>query len=281
MKFLKKLAVATVFATVLSGCTSTAQINNEAAQSYRAVVQDAKAQNAVDTSSRTSKRIHAIFNRMRPYADQENQTGVPFNWEVTVVHSDELNAWALPGGKMMFYTGLVDQLNLTDAQIATIMGHEMAHALKEHGKARQTMGTITGLAAAAASIALESQGISTNVMGYDAVAVVKDLGLDKPFSRSNETEADEIGLMLMAKSGYNPEEAPSLWEKMKNASGGSGGILAALTSTHPTDDGRQENLQRLMPEALALYNASSKVSDSAVSSSGKGGKKSKKARVKK
>ena len=125
--------------------------------------------------------------------------------------------------------------------------------------------------------ALASKGISTNVMGYDAVAVVKDLGLDKPFSRSQETEADEVGLMLMARSGYNPEEAPKLWEKMKSASGGSGGVLAALTSTHPTDEGRQENLQRLMPEALALYNASSKVSDSAVSSgdSGKKGKKSK------
>lgn len=280
MKFLKQLAVATVFAGVLTGCTTTAEMNNESARAYRSVVQDAQAQNAVDSTSRTSKRIHAIFNRMRPFADQENQTGVPFNWEITVVRSDELNAWAMAGGKMMFYTGLVDQLGLTDAQIATVMGHEMAHALKEHSKSDKTMSTITGLAAQAASIALESQGISTNVMGYDAVAVVKDLGLDKPFSRSQETEADEVGLMLMAKSGYNPEEAPKLWEKMKNASGGSGGILAALTSTHPTDDGRQENLQRLMPEALALYNASSKVSDSAVSG-GKGSKKGRKARTKK
>ena len=277
MKFFKKLAVAAVVATGLTGCVSSAEMNNEAARAYRSVVQDANDQNAVDNSSPTARRIHTIFNRMKPYADQENKTGVPFNWEIMVVRSNELNAWAMAGGKMMFYTGLVDQLGLSDAQIATVMGHEMAHALKEHSKSDKTMSTITGLAAAAASAALASKGISTNVMGYDAVAVVKDLGLDKPFSRSQETEADEVGLMLMARSGYNPEEAPKLWEKMKSASGGSGGVFAALTSTHPTDEGRQENLQRLMPEALALYNASSKVSDSAVSSgsSGKKGKKSK------
>ena len=229
MKFFKKLAVAAVVATGLTGCVSSADMNNEAASAYRSVVQDANAQNAVDNSSPTARRIHTIFNRMKPYADQENKTGVPFNWEITVVRSNELNAWAMAGGKMMFYTGLVDTLGLSDAQIATVMGHEMAHALKEHSKSDKTMSTITGLAAAAAS------------------------------------------------AGYNPEEAPKLWEKMKSASGGSGGVLAALTSTHPTDEGRQENLQRLMPEALALYNASSKVSDSAVSSgdNGKKGKKSK------
>ena len=108
MKFFKKLAVAAVVATGLTGCVSSADMNNEAARAYRSVVQDANAQNAVDNSSPTARRIHTIFNRMKPYADQENKTGVPFNWEITVVRSNELNAWAMAGGKMMFYTGLVD-----------------------------------------------------------------------------------------------------------------------------------------------------------------------------
>lgn len=255
MMSFKKLAVVVATATALTACVNTAQLNNEAAKSYMGVVQQAKQQGAVDTTSKTAKRIHAVFNKMKPLAEQENKTGVPFNWEVTVVRSDEMNAWAMPGGKMMFYTGLVDTLKLSDAQIAVIMGHEMAHALKEHGKSDRNVSVITDLAAAAGKIALESQGISSNVLGYDAVEVLKEYGLNKPFSRSQETEADEVGLMLMAKSGYNPEEAPELWEKMKQASGGSQGVLAALASTHPSDDDRQANLQRLMPEALALYNA--------------------------
>lgn len=255
MKSLKKCVTVLSLSLSLTACVTTAEINREAAQSYRAVVHDASQQGAVDTTSKTAKRIHTVFNKLRPYADQENKTGGPFNWEITVVRANELNAWAMPGGKMMFYTGLVDQLSLTDAQIATVMGHEMAHALKEHGKSGQTIGAITDIAAAIGKAALESQGIATNIMGYDAVAVVKDLGLDKPFSRSQETEADEVGLMLMARAGYNPEEAPALWEKMKVASSGSQGALVALASTHPSDESRQANLKRLMPEALALYKA--------------------------
>ena len=191
-----------------------------------------------------------------PYANKENQTGQPFNWQITVIKSKELNAWAMPGGKMAFYTGLVDSLKLNDDEIATVMGHEMAHALKEHGKAEANFGMATGIAASLGHVALST------VIGSDAselaVGLTKNYGLDKPFSRSAETEADEVGLMLMAKSGFNPQAAPGLWEKMKKASGGSEGVLDALASTHPTDEARQENLRRLLPEAMKLYQAAKK-----------------------
>ena len=253
-KQIKSFAFATMAALVLNACADSATINQQAASSYAQEMGKIRSQGAVDTSSQTAKRIHRIFNKMVPYANKENQTGQPFNWQITVIKSKELNAWAMPGGKMAFYTGLVDTLRLNDDEIATVMGHEMAHALKEHGKAKANFGMATDIAASLGQIALST------VIGSDAsqmaVGLTKDYGLDKPFSRSAETEADEVGLMLMARSGFNPQAAPGLWDKMKNASGGSKGVLDALASTHPTDEDRQENLRRLLPEAMKLYQAS-------------------------
>ena len=161
---------------------------------------------------------------------------------------------SIPGGKMAFYTGLVDRLKLTNDEIATVMGHEMAHALKEHGKSQTNFGIVTNIAAQLTHVAL-STTIGEEASGL-AVGLVKDYALDKPYSRRAETEADEVGLMLMAKSGFNPQAAPGLWDKIKTASGHTGGVLTALSSTHPTDESRQENLRRLLPKAIELYKSS-------------------------
>lgn len=252
MKSLKKFTLALTLAVGLAACTTTQNLNEEAAQSYRAVQQEAKSQGVLDTSSATAKRIHAVFNKMRPYAERENKTGVPFQWEISVVRSDELNAWAMPGGKMMFYTGLVEKLRLTDDEIATVMGHEMAHALEEHGKSDRTFSTITGVLGAVADVAVTA---ATGVNTEGLLSTGVDLIANKPFSRSQETEADEVGLFLMAKSGYNPQAAPNVWVKMSEASGGSGGVLEKILSTHPINADRQANLQRLMPKAMEVYRA--------------------------
>ena len=249
-KFGKTLAFISIIG-ILSACADSASINQQAAMGYRQMISEAKAKGQLDTQSRTAQRVHKIFNKMVPYANAENHTGQPFNWQIEVIKSKELNAWAMPGGKMAFYTGLVESLNLTDDEIATVMGHEMAHALKEHGKKKANMGQFTDVLAGVAHVALSTQ------IGSDGSAVVvgltKDWALDKPYSRSAETEADEVGLLLMAKSGYNPQAAPGLWDKMQKASTGSQGILDKLSSTHPSDKDRQANLLRLMPQALALY----------------------------
>lgn len=258
MKLVKKLAGLIILSSALSACVTTEGINDQAAKSYAQVKSQAKAQNAVDTTSATAKRIHAVFGKMKPYAEKANKTGVPFQWEITVLKSNELNAWAMPGGKMAFYTGLVDKLKLSNDEIAVVMGHEMAHALEEHGKSDQTFNTVTGVLTQVGSIALQSQGIQTNYAGVDLVSTVADLGLNKPFSRSQETEADEVGLMLMAEAGYNPEAAPALWQKMAKATGSSGGLLETLTSTHPNSKDRQDNLARLVPKAKEIYLANKK-----------------------
>ena len=252
-KFGKTLAFVSIIG-ILSACADSASINQQAAMGYRQMISEAKAKGQLDTQSRTAQRVHKIFNKMVPYANAENHTGQPFNWQIEVIKSKELNAWAMPGGKMAFYTGLVESLNLTDDEIATVMGHEMAHALKEHGKKKANMGQFTDVLAGVAHVALSTQ------IGSDGSAVVvgltKDWALDKPYSRSAETEADEVGLLLMAKSDYNPQAAPGLWDKMQKASKGSQSVLDKLSSTHPSDKDRQENLLRLMPEAMALYQKS-------------------------
>ncbi|WP_048749990.1 M48 family metallopeptidase [Aggregatibacter segnis] len=252
-KFGKTLAFVSIIG-ILSACADSASINQQAAMGYRQMITEAKAKGQLDSQSRTAQRVHKIFNKMVPYANAENHTGQPFNWQIEVIKSKELNAWAMPGGKMAFYTGLVESLNLTDDEIATVMGHEMAHALKEHGKKKANMGQFTDVLAGVAHVALSTQ------IGSDGSAVVvgltKDWALDKPYSRSAETEADEVGLLLMAKSGYNPQAAPGLWDKMQKASKGSQSVLDKLSSTHPSDKDRQENLLRLMPEAMALYQKS-------------------------
>lgn len=252
-KFGKTLAFVSIIG-ILSACADSASINQQAAMGYRQMISEAKAKGQLDTQSRTAQRVHKIFNKMVPYANAENHTGQPFNWQIEVIKSKELNAWAMPGGKMAFYTGLVESLNLTDDEIATVMGHEMAHALKEHGKKKANMGQFTDVLAGVAHVALSTQ------IGSDGSAIVvgltKDWALDKPYSRSAETEADEVGLLLMAKSGYNPQAAPGLWDKMQKASKGSQSVLDKLSSTHPSDKDRQENLLRLMPEAMALYQKS-------------------------
>ncbi len=250
MKLKQYLGLAVFSAIALTGCTSTSQINSEAANSYTQVVEKVRSEGRIDTKSQTAKRIHKVFNKILPYAKRANDTGVPFQWQMTVAKSKELNAWAMPGGKMMVYTGLVDQLGLSDPEIATVIGHEMAHALKEHSKSSQGFSIATGMVAEFGKIALSTQGISTNLGGIDMVDFARDLALDKPFSRHHEAEADEIGLMLMAQAGYNPSSAPNVWTKMTKVAGDSG---ISLFSTHPSNAERQANLQRLLPQAMQIY----------------------------
>jgi len=251
-KQLKSFAFALLASSLITACADSASINREAASSYAQEMGKIRTQGAIDTSSNTAKRIHNVFHKMVNYANQANETGQQFNWQINVIKSKELNAWAMPGGKMAFYTGLVDTLQLNDNEIAVVMGHEMAHALKEHGKAKTNFGTVSNIVGAIGGTAL-SIAVGTDVT--DLVSLTKDFALDKPYSRSAETEADEVGLMLMARSGYNPQVAPGLWQKMAKVSGGSRGALDVLASTHPSDQSRQENLQRLLPEAMELYKA--------------------------
>lgn len=235
---------------LLAGCTSvadmagydTATLNASAAKSYTQVVQKAQSQQVLDTTSATSRRIHAVFNRLKPYANQANTTGVPFNWQMNVIRSNEMNAWAMPGGKMAVYTGIVERLHLTDDEIAAVVGHEMTHALLEHSKKAIGGQVLTSLGG---SILANATGIDGNLINVGA-----DLAATKPFSRYQESEADAGGVRLMAQAGYNPQAAITVWEKMNQAQ--DSGQIAVL-STHPTNGARINAIRKMLPEVMPIY----------------------------
>jgi len=177
-----------------------------------------------------------------PYANQANQTGTPFNWQMNVFRGNELNAWAMPGGKMAMYTGMVERLKLTDDEIAAVIGHEMTHALLEHGKKAIGGQVLTGLGG---SILAGASGVDANIVGLGT-----DLLASKPFSRHQESEADAGGVRLMAQAGYNPEAAISVWEKMSKLEGSSS---IAILSTHPTNQTRINAIRRMLPELMPIY----------------------------
>ena len=151
-KLLLGLCVATTVS--ISGCTTfadmagadSATLNMSAAQGFNKTVQEARSNNTLDTSSATYKKINAAFIRLKPYADQMNQTGQKFNWQLAVLKSDTINAYVAPGGKVVFYTGIVNKLNLSEAEVAAVMGHEMTHALEEHSKQKLGAQALTNLA---------------------------------------------------------------------------------------------------------------------------------------
>lgn len=249
----KTLSVLTL-AVALSACSvvDSANLNQQAAQQYTAAMQKAQAAKAVDTTSNTAKRVHAVYRRLLPFANAANQTGQPFQWEMTVIRSDELNAWAMPGGKMAVYTGIVEKLNLTDDEIAAIVGHEMTHALLEHSKkeANRNIGLNIG-AQLGASVLTAVTGVDGNLIGT-GVGLATDLGLHKPFSRSAEREADLGGLHLMAQAGYDPRAAITVWQKM-NAESDNNNLLNKIASTHPTNNARMKLLQDELPKVMPIY----------------------------
>lgn len=247
----------------LTGCTAVADmagydsqtLNQQAEKNYMQVVREARSKGVVDTASPTARRIQAVFQRMKPYAEQANRTGVPFQWQMTVIRSDELNAWAMPGGKMAFYIGLAEKLQLNDDEIAAIVGHEMTHALHEHGKRDVGQKVLTGLAVELGGRAVQGYtGWSADTVGL-AAGILGEYGVDKPFSRSQEYEADAGGLMLMAQAGYHPEAALSVWQKM-NRQADNNHLLHTILSTHPANNDRLQAMRKLMPQALEIYRQS-------------------------
>ncbi|ETX03242.1 MAG: hypothetical protein ETSY1_00795 [Candidatus Entotheonella factor] len=183
---------------------------------------------------RVGKRIAAVSNRPN------------FEWEFRVIDKDQANAFALPGGKVAVYTGIL-KYTQTEAGLAVVMGHEVAHALARHGAERmsQSMLANTGLNALGAIAGVQNPGV------MQAISLAYGVGVELPFGRSQESEADRIGLVLMAKAGYDPREAIPFWQRM-SAGKGEGGPPQFL-STHPSGETRIRQLQEWMPEALSHY----------------------------
>jgi len=229
---------------------STDEVNQMYATSYKETVGEASSKGVLDTTSAYAKRVHTIADRLIGQAPKLRPDSAQWQWEVNLIKSDELNANCGPGGKIIFYTGLIDTLKLTDDEIAAVMGHEIAHALREHG--REAMSKAYG-------VAMAKQGAGAILgLGQDSLALadtVVNYSLTLPNSRSNENEADLLGLELAARAGYNPNAAITLWQKMTQNSGGS---QPEFMSTHPASQNRIASLQAAIPKVMPLYEAAKK-----------------------
>jgi len=173
-----------------------------------------------------------------------------FNWEYTLVDDKAVNAWCMPGGKIVVYTGLLP-VTQNEAALAVVIGHEVSHALLQHGNQRMSQGLLQQLGGVALSVAVANKPVETQNLFMTAYGAGTTVGLLLPFSRNQELEADRFGLIWTAMAGYNPQEAISLWERMEKASQGQS--PPEFLSTHPTEGRRINQLQKFMPEALKYY----------------------------
>lgn len=175
-----------------------------------------------------------------------------YEWEFNLIDSETVNAWCMPGGKVAFYTGIMP-ICKTEEGVAVVMGHEVAHALANHGRERMSQGLVTNLGLSSVSLAMGQNPTLTQEIFMQSVGVGTQLGMLK-FSRTHESEADKIGLIFMAMAGYNPEEAPRFWQRMEAQSGGE--RPPEFMSTHPSPGTRIRDLNANMPEALEFYRKS-------------------------
>lgn len=222
------------------------ELEAAAVQQYAKLLAEAKSQGALAPPGNAQlQRLNTISRRLIPHTAQWNERAKQWRWEVNLIGSKQINAFCMPGGKIAFYTGILEQLQLTDDEVAMIMGHEMAHALREHARARIAKSQGTGTL-----LSLGAQLLGLGELGNVAANVGTEL-LTLRFSRDDESDADLVGLELAARGGYNPQAAVSLWQKMAQAGGGASG--PSFLSTHPSGPQRIQELQSNVPRVQGLY----------------------------
>ncbi|MGB5245192.1 MAG: M48 family metallopeptidase, partial [Woeseia sp.] len=192
------------------------------------------------------KRVRNIASRLEAQTRVFRSDAPAWKWEVNVITSKELNAFCMPGGKLMVYSGLITQLDLTDAQLANVLGHEIAHALREHVREQMSQALVAegAIGVGAAVFGLGDASANVAGAGYQALLATR-------FSRTDESEADRIGLELAARAGYDPREGITLWQKMTSAN--QGGKPPEFLSSHPADASRVKQIQGLLPTVMPLY----------------------------
>ena len=265
-RFIQSFVTVLVSTCLLVACTSTsrpgvvgversqfmmisaAQIERISASSFEQQAKAAQKKNVLITSGPQYERLKTIANRLIPQTAVFRDDTHSWNWGLQLIDSPLVNATCAPGGRITFYSGIINKLNLTDDEIAAIMGHEIAHAVREHGRERvsqaMAQNVIANVALAAGAGSAQSIDAANQIMQYVLVL---------PNSRQNETEADAIGLEIAARGGYDPRAAITLWEKMSKESKGKN--PPEFLSTHPSNENRIKELAALMPRVMPLYEA--------------------------
>jgi Zn-dependent protease with chaperone function len=221
-------------------------LERSARQQYSQVLADARSKGALAPDDDPQvQRLRQIARRLIPFTTPWNARVLGWRWEVNLIRSKEINAWCMPGGKIAFYTGILDTLKLSDDECAMVMGHEMAHALREHARERLAKSQATSM-----GLRLGAQLLGLGQMG-DVAANLGTQMLTLKYSRDDETEADLVGLEIAARAGYQPAASVQLWKKMSTVGGGKGGL--SFLSTHPSGPERIRQLQANVPKVETLY----------------------------
>jgi predicted Zn-dependent protease len=245
-------------ALVLSACATAPETGRkqlllvdqaqEASMGLRAF-DELKRETPISRNQAENRRLQAVGGRISRVASMPKA-----RWEFVLFEGKEANAFALPGGKVGVYTGILP-ITRDDAGLATVIAHEVAHVSARHGAERMSQGLATQVGGAVLSVALGAYGYSgaTQDLAMQAYGLGTQLGVLLPYSRTQELEADRIGLLYMARAGFDPREAIGFWQRFRAYNRGKGGQPVAFLSTHPLDDARIAQLQKFMPEALREY----------------------------
>ena len=232
----------------MTSLVTSEQVERQAAQEYAQVLAEAQKKGLLNQNPQQVQRVRTVAARLVPQVAVFRKDAVNWKWEANVLTSKDINAWCMPGGKIAVYTGLIERLKLTDDELAAVMGHEIAHALREHARERMGRQMATETATAVGAVALE---IFTGVRLDPQVAGAFSTAMFVlPNSRENEQEADFIGVELAARGGYDPRAALTLWQKMGQASAGG---PPDWLSTHPSNETRLRELQAYVQKVTPLY----------------------------
>jgi len=229
---------------------SEESVEQGAGRAYATELQNAQGGGKLNSDPALTMRVRRVAEKLIPVTAVFRPDAPNWKWEVNTLTTPEINAYAMPGGKIMVYSGLVEQLNLSDAEMAAVIGHEMAHALREHSRERISREYAQQIALSGVAI-LTGAGEGLQKLAGSVASVTFQL----PHSREQESEADTIGLELMARAGYDPNAAVSVWKKMMSAEQGG---TPQFLSTHPSPQTRIKDLQALVPKVMPIYQKNKK-----------------------
>ncbi|MBF0355742.1 MAG: M48 family metallopeptidase [Alphaproteobacteria bacterium] len=231
-----------------------AEMNALGAREYRRIIDESDVVSGTREARLVSEVGNKIKNAVANYFSQNGQSDrlQGYRWEFRLIDDDEPNAFCLPGGKVAVYSGILD-ITQTEAGLAVVMGHEVAHAIANHGNERMSQTLLVDLAGAALSVAVADEDTTTQFALQSAFGFGSALGVLLPFSRLHESEADRLGLIFMAMAGYDPHEAPKFWRRMAAAKKEEGGEGFEFMSTHPSDETRVKDLENAIVEAMTYY----------------------------
>lgn len=231
-------------------------VERSASQQYGQLMRQAAQRGLLNRDPQQVERLRRIARELIPHAVRFNRDAGKWRWEVNLISSKSVNAFCMPGGKIAFFTGILDALQLTDDEIATIMGHEIGHALLEHGRARMSEQMLKHAGISVAAIALNLGQVSAELLSQAAT-----LAVSLPYARKQESDADLVGLELAARAGHDPRAALAVWQKMSAQAAGKAGATGSASrgqppqflSTHPSNETRIREIEANLPKVLPLY----------------------------